>query len=309
MGVVQSVTSSWASIVGAQDIVNSIEFESPDITPSVVAVAVNVYVPGVISAGAFNSIDQTPFTMVSSVPTWVAPANRVIESIPSGAVPVIVMGVVQSVTSSWASIVGAQDIVNSIEFESPDITPSVVAVAVNVYVPGVISAGAFNSIDQTPFTMVSSVPTWVAPANRVIESVPSGAVPVIVMGVVQSVTSSWASIVGAQDIVNSIEFESPDITPSVVAVAVNVYVPGVISAGAFNSIDQTPFTMVSSVPTWVAPANRVIESVPSGAVPVIVMGVVQSVTSSWASIVGAQDIVNSIEFDLQILHHLLWPWQ
>ena len=89
-----------------------------------------------------------------------------------------------------------------------------------------------------------------------------------------------------------IAFDAPDITPSVVAVAVNVYVPGVISAGAFNSIDQAPFTTVSSVPTWVAPANRVIESVPSGAVPVIVMGVVQSVTSSWAVIVGAQDIVN-----------------
>ena len=48
---------------------------------------------------------------------------------------------------------------------------------------------------------------------------------------------------------------------------------------------------------WMSSAYRFIDSVPGVEVPVIVMPSVQSVTSSWASIAGAQDIVNVTSID------------
>ncbi len=61
-------------------------------------------------------------------------------------------------------------------------------------VPGVISAGAVKVTDQMPpeGVAVAMLKTGFEPSSayRFIESVPSGAVPVIVMSVVQSVTSA-----------------------------------------------------------------------------------------------------------------------
>ena len=66
---------------------------------------------------------------------------------------------------------------------------------------------------------------WVPSAYRFIDSVPGSEVPVIVMPSVQSVSSPWASIAGAQDIVNVTSFDSSDSTPLFTAVAVNVCSP------------------------------------------------------------------------------------
>ena len=87
-------------------------------------------------------------------------------------------------------------------------------------------------------------------AYRFIDSVPAGEVPVIVMPSVQSVSSPWASIAGAQDIVNVTAFDSSDSTPLFTAVAVNVCSPGLISSGTVKVTVQTPFAsgvMVRSV--------------------------------------------------------------
>ena len=62
MPSVQSVTSPWASIAGAQDIVNVTAFDSSDSTPLFTAVAVNVCSPGLISSGTVKVTVQTPFS-------------------------------------------------------------------------------------------------------------------------------------------------------------------------------------------------------------------------------------------------------
>ena len=77
-------------------------------------------------------------------------------------------------------------------------------------------------------------------AYRFIDSVPSGEVPLMVMPSVQSVSSPWASIVGAQDIVNDTAFDRPDSTPLFTAVAVNSCSPGPISVGTVKVTVQVP---------------------------------------------------------------------
>src|SRR6188508_1873187 len=306
MPSVQSVSSTWASIVGAQDIVNVTSFDSSDSTLLFTAVAVNVCSPWLISSGTFKVTVQSPVcasgVMVRPV-TWVPSAYRFIDSVPGVEVPVIVMPSVQSVSSTWASIVGAQDIVNVTSFDSSDSTLLFTAVAVNVCSPWLISSGTFKVTVQSPVcasgVMVRPV-TWVPSAYRFIDSVPGVEVPVIVMPSVQSVSSTWASIVGAQDIVNVTSFDSSDSTLLFTAVAVNVCSPWLISSGTFKVTVQSPVcasgVMVRPV-TWVPSAYRFIDSVPGVEVPVIVMPSVQSVSSTWASIVGAQDIVNVTSFD------------
>src|SRR6188508_1667571 len=147
--------------------------------------------------------------------TWVPSAYRFIDSVPGVEVPVIVMPSVQSVSSSWASIVGAQDIVNVTSFDSPDSTLLFTAVAVNVCSPWLISSGTVKVTVQSPVCASGVIGrfTWVPSAYRFIDSVPGVEVPVIVMPSVQSVSSSWASIVGAQDIVNVTSFDSPGNCP------------------------------------------------------------------------------------------------
>ena len=113
----------------------------------------------------------------------------------------------------------------------------------NVCSPGLISSGTVKVTVQTPFASgVIGRFTWVPSAYRFIDSVPGGEVPVIVMPSVQSVTSPWASIAGAQDIVNVTAFDSSDSTPLFTAVAVNVCSPGLISSGTVKVTVQTPFS-------------------------------------------------------------------
>ena len=313
MPSVQSVSSPWASIAGAQDIVNVTSFDSSDSTPLFTAVAVNVCSPWSILSGTVKVTVQTPCAsgvMVRPV-IWVPSAYRFIDSVPGAEVPVIVMPSVQSVSSPWASIAGAQDIVNVTSFDSSDSTPLFTAVAVNVCSPWSILSGTVKVTVQTPCAsgvMVRPV-IWVPSAYRFIDSVPGSEVPVIVMPSVQSVSSPWASIAGAQDIVNVTSFDSPDSTPLFTAVAVNVCSPWSILSGTVKVTVQTPCAsgvMVRPV-IWVPSAYRFIDSVPGSEVPVIVMPSVQSVSSPWASIAGAQDIVNVTSFDSQILHHYLQP--
>ena len=74
---------------------------------------------------------------------------------------------------------------------------------------------------------------------------------------------------------------------------------GSILSGTVKVTVQTPCAsgvMVRPV-IWVPSAYRFIDSVPGSEVPVIVMPSVQSVSSPWASIAGAQDIVNVTSFD------------
>ena len=60
MPSVQSVSSPWASIAGAQDIVNVTSFDSPDSTPLFTAVAVNVCSPWSILSGTVKVTVQVP---------------------------------------------------------------------------------------------------------------------------------------------------------------------------------------------------------------------------------------------------------
>ena len=120
--------------------------------------------------------------------------------------------------------------------------------------PGAISSGV----------MVRPV-IWVPSAYRFIDSVPGSEVPVIVMPSVQSVSSPWASIAGAQDIVNVTSFDSSDSTPLFTAVAVNVCSPWSILSGTVKVTVQVPSSsgvMVRPV-IWVPSAYRFIDSYPA----------------------------------------------
>ena len=84
MPSVQSVSSPWASIAGAQDIVNVTSFDNSDSTSLFTAVAVNVCSPGLILSGTVKVTVQTPSAsgvMVRPV-IWVPSAYRFIDSVP-----------------------------------------------------------------------------------------------------------------------------------------------------------------------------------------------------------------------------------
>ena len=124
-----------------------------DSTPLFTAVAVNVCSPWSILSGTVKVTVQTPLCIRSDGETCYLGAIciQIYRFSTRLEVPVIVMPSVQSVSSPWASIVGAQDIVNVTSFDATDSTPLFTAVAVNVCSPWSILSGTVKVTVQTPF--------------------------------------------------------------------------------------------------------------------------------------------------------------